>query len=296
MKKADLALYRAKAQGASSYVFFDRKMVVQIEARQSLQRELHKAISNNEFELHYQPMIDVKTRKICSIEALVRWRHPQRGLIGPQEFIPIAEATDLIVPLGQWILQQACMDAVTWPQNIKVVVNLSTVQFKKSDLVADVNCALLKSGLSARRLEVDVRESALVDDDGGNLQTMYQLKKLGVTIALDDFGTGYSSLNCLTRFPFDKIKIDSSFISNMTRSPACAAVIATATTLGRCLDIQTTAEGVESKQEFESLCASGINFVQGYLFGPPRPASELRFFELYHLGSIDGDNRLTNAS
>ena len=155
MKKADLALYCAKAQGASSYVFFDRKMVVQIEARQSLQRELHKAISNNEFELHYQPMIDVKTRKICSIEALVRWRHSQRGLIGPQEFIPIAEATDLIVPLGQWILQQACMDAVTWPQNIKVVVNLSTVQFKKSDLVADES-ALLKSGLSALRLEVNV--------------------------------------------------------------------------------------------------------------------------------------------
>jgi len=270
--------------------------VEQIEARQSLECALRKAISNNELELHYQPIMDVQTRKICAIEALVRWRHPQRGLISPHEFLHVAEATDLIVPLGQWILLQACMDAITWPSNIKVVVNLSTVQFKKSGLVADVNYALLKSGLSARRLEVDITESALFDDDGRNLQTMYQLKKLGVTIALDDFGTGYSSLNYLAMFPFDKIKIDSSLISNMTRSPACASVIATAISLGRFFNIQTTAEGVESKQEFESLCASGINFVQGYLFAPPRPASELQFCDLYRLGSIDGDNRLPNAS
>ena len=296
MKRADLALYRAKARGPYSYVFFDREMVEQIEARQSLEYALREAISNHELEVHYQPIIDVKTCRICSIEALVRWRHPQRGLIGPHEFLPAAEATDLIVPLSRWILLRACTDAITWPPNIKVVVNLSTAHFKKSDLMADVNYALLKSGLSAGRLEVDITEFALFDDDGRNLRTMYQLKEIGVTIAFDDFGIGYSSLNYLTIFPFDKMKINSSLISNMTRSPECAAVIATAITLGRCLDIQTTAEGVESKQEFESLRASGIDFVQGYLFGPPRPASELQFSDLYRVGLIDGDNRLTNTS
>jgi len=277
MKIADLALYRAKAQGPNSYVLFDRRIAAQIEARQSLECELRKAISNDELELHYQPIIDAKTQKIRSIEALVRWRHPKIGLINPREFMPVVEATGLIVPIGQWILQRACMDAITWPPNIKVVVNLSTLQFKKSNLIADVNYALLKSGLSARRLEVDITESALSDDQGRNLQTMHQLKKLGVTIALDDFGTGYSSLKNLTMFPFDKIRIDSSFISKMTKSPTCATVIATVITLGRCLDILTTAKGVESKQEFDSLRASGINLVQGLLFGPPCPAAELYF-------------------
>jgi len=296
MKRADLALYCAKARGRNSYIFFDNKMMVQIEARRSLESELRKAISNNEFELHYQPVVDVKTQTICSIEALVRWRHPKKGLINPHEFIPVAEATDLIVPLGQWILQRACMDAVKWPANIKVVVNLSTVQFRKSNLMEDVNYALLKAGLSARRLELDVTESVLFDDDGRNLETMHELRKLGVTIALDDFGTGYSPLNNLTMFPFDKIKIDRSFTVNMTKSPACAAVIATAVTLGRCLDTLTTVEGVESKQEFESLRVSGINFVQGYLFGPPRPASELQFDYFCCHESIDDDDRVTVAN
>ena len=158
MKRADLALYRAKARGPYSYVFFDREMVEQIEARQSLEYALREAISNHELEVHYQPIIDVKTCKICSIEALVRWQHPQRGLNGPHEFLPAAEATDLIVPLSRWILLRACTDAITWPPNIKVVVNLSTAHFKKSDLMADVNYALLKSGLTAGRLEVDITE------------------------------------------------------------------------------------------------------------------------------------------
>ena len=296
MKRADLALYCAKAQGRSKYVFFNRAMVTEIEARRRTEDELRNAISNDELELHYQPMIDVKTCRICSIEALVRWRHPQRGLIGPHEFIPIAEATDLIVPLGKWVLQRACKDAALWPANIRVVVNLSTVQFRKSNLLTDINYALRKSGLSARRLEVDVTESALFDDDGRNLETMHQLKKLGVTIALDDFGTGYSSLNNLTMFPFDKVKIDRSFTLNMTKSPACAAVIATVITLGRCLDILTTAEGVESKQEFESLRVSGINLVQGYLFGPPCPVSELHIDDFYNHELVDGDDRVPTVN
>ena len=291
MKAADIALYHAKDQGRSSYAFFERAMVTEIEARQRTENELRKAISKNELELHYQPMIDVETRRICSIEALVRWRHPTKGVIGPHEFIPIAEATDLIVPLGRWVLQQACTDASKWPANIKVVVNLSTAQFKKSNLVSDINYALFKSGMSARRLEVDITESALSENEGRNLETMHQLKRLGITIALDDFGTGYSSLNNLTMFPFDKIKIDRSFTLNMTKNPACAAIIATVITLGRCLDILTTAEGVESKQEFESLRASGINFVQGYFFGLPRPVSELQFDDSYNRELNDNDDR-----
>ncbi len=295
VKRADFALYRAKAQGPNNYVFFDRKIAAQIEARQNLECELRKAISNGEFELHYQPIIDVKTQKSCSIEALVRWRHPKIGLIGPREFMPVAEATGLIVPIGQWILQRACVDATAWPPNIKVVVNLSTLQFKKSNLVADVSCALLDSGLSAQRLEVDITESVFSADDGRNLQTLHQLKKLGVTIALDDFGTGYSSLKNLTMFPFDKIRIDGSFVSKMTKSPVCATVIATVITLGHCLELQTTAKGVESKQEFESLRASGINFVQGFLFGPPRPASELQFDDFCFDEVITDDARAIGA-
>ena len=293
IKRADFALYRAKARGSNNYVFFDRKIAAQIESRQNLECELRKAISNDEFELHYQPIIDAKTEKTCSIEALVRWRHPKIGLISPQEFMPVAEATGLIVPIGQWILQRACMDATAWPPNIAVVVNLSTMQFKKSDLVADVKYALVESGLPARRLEVDITESALSDDDGINLQTMNQLKKLGITIALDDFGTGYSSLKKLTMFPFDKIKIDSSFISKMTKSSTCATVIATVITLGRCLDILTTAKGVEAIQEFKSLRASGINFVQGFLFAPPCPASEIHFEESCCHELIEDDERAT---
>ena len=295
VKRADFALYRAKAQGSNNYVFFDRKIAAQIEARQNLECELRKAISNDEFELHYQPIMDAKTEKTCSIEALVRWRHPKIGLISPREFMPAAEATGLIVPIGQWILQRACMDATAWPPNIKVVVNLSTLQFKKSNLVADVNCALLKSGLSARRLEVDITESAFSDDDGRNLQTLHQLKKLGVTIALDDFGSGYSSLKNLTMFPFDKIRIDGSFVSKMTKSPACATVIAAVITLGHCLELLTTAKGVESKQEFKSLRASGINLVQGFLFGPPRRASELHFDNSCSDEFIEDDDRAIGA-
>lgn len=295
MKRADLALYCAKARGRSNYVFFDRKMMVQIEMRQRLESELRKAVSSNELELHYQPIIDVKTRTICSVEALVRWRHPQLGLISPREFMPIAEVTDLIVPLGQWVLQRACMDAIAWPAHIKVVVNLSTAQFRKANLVADINRALLKSGLSARRLEVDVKESVTLDDDGGHLETMHQLKKLGVSIALDEFGTGSSSLNSLTKFPFDRIKIDKTFILNMTKSSGCAAVVATAITLGRCLNIGTTAVGVMSKQEFESLRVSGIDFVQGYLFGPPCPASELHIDGFCNHESIDENDRVAAA-
>jgi diguanylate cyclase (GGDEF)-like protein/PAS domain S-box-containing protein len=281
MKRADMALYRAKAEGRNGYAFFDPAMTAQADARHTLENDLRRAIANKELELHYQPVIDVKTCKLCAVEALVRWRHPRKGFISPDQFIPVAEATGLIIPLGEWVLQQACADAVTWPAHVKVAVNLSPVQFKKSNLMDVAICALVESGLPPQRLEVEITETVLLENEGKNMTVMRQLKNLGISIALDDFGTGYSSLKYLTMFPFDKIKIDKSFTLNMTKSPASAAIIATVLSLGRSLDIATTAEGVETKQDFESLRVSGVNFVQGFLFSRAVPASELDFNKVY---------------
>jgi EAL domain-containing protein (putative c-di-GMP-specific phosphodiesterase class I) len=193
------------------------------------------------------------------------------------DFIPLAEQTGLIIPLGEWVLQRACADAMSWPPHVKVAVNLSSAQFKKGNLLDVILCVLVESGLSPRRLELEITESVLFENEGRNVTMMYQLKNLGISIALDDFGTGYSSLSHLTMFPFDKIKIDKSFTLNMTKNHTSAAIIAAVLSLGRSLDIATTAEGVETWQEFQSLRVSGVNFVQGYLFGRPCPASELEF-------------------
>ncbi|HTS41982.1 MAG TPA: EAL domain-containing protein [Xanthobacteraceae bacterium] len=281
MKKSDMALYRAKADGRNSYSFFDPAMTAQADARHHLERDLRKAISNEEFELHYQPVIDVKTQKICAVEALVRWRHPKQGLVSPLDFIPLSEETGLIVPLGEWVLQQACKDAVNWPSHIKVAVNLSPVQFRKGSLLDVILCLLVETGLPPHRLELEITESVLFENEGRNVTMMHQLKNLGISIALDDFGTGYSSLSYLTMFPFDKIKIDKSFTLNMTKNTASAAIIAAVLSLGRSLDIATTAEGVETWQEFQSLRVSGVNFVQGNLFAQPKPVTELDFDRVY---------------
>ncbi len=281
MKKADMALYRAKADGRNGYAFFDPTMTAEVDARHSMENDLRRAISNGEFELQYQPVIDVKTRRICGAEALLRWRHPSKGLINPAEFIALAEETGLIVPIGEWVLQQACADAVKWPPHVKVAVNLSSVQFKRGNLLDVILCILVDTGLSPQRLEIEITESALFENEGSNVTMMHQLKNLGISIALDDFGTGYSSLSYLTMFPFDKIKIDKSFTLNMTRNPTSASIIAAVLSLGRSLGIATTAEGVETRQELRSLYASGVNFVQGYLFGRPCRADELDFDTVY---------------
>ena len=289
MKKADMALYKAKADGRNGYSFFDPAMTAQANARHHMEKDLRRAISNKEFELHYQPVVDVKTRRICGAEALVRWRHPEKGLISPLEFIPLAEETGLIVPLGEWVLQQACADAVSWPSRVKVAVNLSSVQFKKGNLLDVILCILVETGLTPQRLELEITETVLFENEGTNVTMMHQIKNLGISIALDDFGTGYSSLSYLTMFPFDKIKIDKSFTLNMTRNPASAAIIAAVLSLGRSLGIATTAEGVETRQEFRSLQASGVNFVQGFLFSRPRPVSEIDFDKIYDLETLDVD-------
>jgi diguanylate cyclase (GGDEF)-like protein len=271
VKKADVALYAAKAEGRNDFRLFKPHMVQAADQQKALENDLRQAIANREFELHYQTIIDVRTQKICGAEALVRWHHPQRGVLDPDQFISVAEASGLIVPLGDWILQQACSDASSWPACIKLAVNLSAVQFNKGNLFEVVLCALVESGLNAERLELEITESALLDRQAAHLQTIRQLKNLGVTVALDDFGTGYSSASYVTKFPFDRIKIERSFTQGAIERRDCAAVIASVLALARELDMSVTAEGVETERQFQMLRNAGIECAQGYLFGRPAP-------------------------
>jgi diguanylate cyclase (GGDEF)-like protein len=277
MKKADLALYEAKSEGRDGFRLYHPRMIEKAQSRHHLERDLREAIAREQFELHYQPIIDVSTRLPIGVEALVRWRHPQDGLLPPTRFIPLAEETGLIVALGEWVLRKACADATAWPPHIRVAVNLSAVQFKKCNLLDVVLRALDESGLAADRLELEITETVMLESEVNLLDMIRQLKNLGVSIALDDFGTGYSSLSYLAMFPIDKIKIDKSFTQGLTRRSECAAIVSSVTTLGYGLDITTAAEGVETEQQFRLLHAAGVNVVQGYLFGRPCPARELDF-------------------
>ena len=275
MKNADLALYRAKADGGGVYRFFEIEMDTRMQARRALELDLRKAIINGEFELYYQPITNVKTRQITSFEALVRWHHPDRGMIPPLEFIPIAEETGLIVPLGEWIIRQACADAVLWPGDITVAVNLSPAQFKSRNLVPSVFNALAASGLPASRLELEITEMVLVQESDGAFETLHRFRDIGIGIAMDDFGTGYSSLGYLRSFPFNKIKIDKSFIRDLPTKKDNMAIVRAVVGLSSSLGIITTAEGVETVEELASVAAEGCNEVQGYLFSTPRPAAEV---------------------
>jgi diguanylate cyclase (GGDEF)-like protein/PAS domain S-box-containing protein len=269
LKMADMALYGAKSAGRNGYRFFDPDMGAAADAR--------LAIAQNEFELHYQPIIDTKTRRICSAEALIRWRHPTKGLIAPDHFIPLAEDTGMIAQIGMWVLRTACTDAATWPANVKVAVNLSPVQFRKTDLADAVMTALAEAGLPPERLEVEITETALIESAAECLPALHRFKNAGIAIALDDFGTGYSSLSQLTMFPFDKIKIDKSFTQNLTKRAECAAIISAALTLAQNLDIATTAEGVETNDQYKLLRLAGVTSLQGYLFQRPCPVSQIDF-------------------
>ena len=281
LKMADLALYRAKSSGRNGYSFFDPEMSEVASARQEIENDLRRAIQQNELELHYQPIIDTRTRKICSVEALVRWRHPTKGLIYPDLFIPLAEETGLITQIGDWVLRTACVEAATWPAEIKVAVNLSLVQFRKTNLPDAVMRALVDSGLRPERLELEITETALIESAAECLPALRQFKSAGITIVLDDFGTGYSSLSQLAMFPFDKIKIDKSFTQNLTKRSECAAIVSATLTLAQNLDIATTAEGVETVEQYRLLRLAGVTSLQGYLFKRPGPASEIDFFGIY---------------
>ena len=287
MKMADLALYRAKSAGRNGYRFFDPEMSMAASARHELENELRRAIQNGELELHYQPIVDTKTCVICGAEALIRWRHPIKGIISPDQFIPLAEETGMITQIGDWLLQTACADAMSWPVGIKVSVNLSAVQFRRSNLVDIAILALAQSGLPPERLELEITETALIESATECLPILRQFKNLGISIALDDFGTGYSSLSQLMMFPFDKIKIDRSFIQNLTKRTECAAIIAATLTLARSLDIETTAEGVETAEQYRLLRLAGVTSLQGYLFQRPCPSSEIDFTSAFKIPEIE---------
>jgi diguanylate cyclase (GGDEF)-like protein len=276
MKNADLALYRAKADGGGIYRFFELEMDARMQARRAIELDLRKAIVNGEFELYYQPIVDVKSEHITSCEALIRWHHPERGMIAPLEFIPVAEETGLIVPLGEWVLRQACAQAARWPDHVTVAVNLSPAQFKSRNLLATVVNALAASGLPAKRLELEITELVLLQDNDGAFAVLRQLRDLGIRIAMDDFGTGYSSLGYLRSFPFDKIKIDQSFIRDLSSKEGSIAIIRAVVGLSSSMGITTTAEGVETKEQLARLTLEGCDEVQGFLFSPPRPAKELQ--------------------
>jgi len=278
LKSVDLALYRAKSDGRNNYRFFEQSMEAEVRLRRALEFDLRRAVSQNEFELHYQILIDVDAKKVCGVEALVRWRHPQHGLILPDRFIPLAEETGLIQPLGEWIIRQACADAHRWPTHIKLAVNLSPVQFTTGNLVSVITDALVASGLAPERLELEITESVLLQDNANNLATLHQLKSLGLSIVLDDFGTGYSSLSYLQVFPFDKIKIDKSFVAELSSRHDCAAIVCAITGLARALSIDTIAEGVESAEQLALLSTAGCTQAQGSLFGYPLPVGELNFW------------------
>jgi diguanylate cyclase (GGDEF)-like protein len=275
MKGADLALYRAKSQGRNQFCIFEPGMETEAHSRHALEIDLRNAIRCSEFELHYQPVFDIGTETPSGAEALVRWRHFSRGVVSPADFIPLAEETGLIVPLGEWVLRTACCAAMAWPANTTVAVNVSPVQFRKGDLVDTVANALVESGLPPERLELEITETVLLDNNEDNLAILAALKSLGVSIVLDDFGTGYSSLSYLKLFPFDKIKIDRSFVSDLSSRPDCAAIVCAVINLARILNMVTTAEGVETREQLLLLRAAGCSFAQGYLLGRPIPAGEL---------------------
>ncbi|MBC9882084.1 EAL domain-containing protein [Bradyrhizobium sp. INPA01-394B] len=275
LKKADLALYRSKSAGRNCFTIYDEAMSAELEARNTLEGDLRDAIARCQLEVHYQSFMDASTGARRGFEALVRWRHPVRGLIPPDQFIALAEETGLIVPLGEFVLRRACADAAAWPSDLMVAVNLSPIQFKEADLFEVICAALRDSGLSPQRLEIEITESVLLERGTENHAFMERLKSIGIELALDDFGTGYSSLSYLTAFPFDKIKIDKSFIRNLTHQPRSSAIISSIVTLARGLDMSVTAEGVETQDEFERLKALGVNFAQGYLFGRPLPIDRI---------------------
>jgi diguanylate cyclase (GGDEF)-like protein len=276
IKRADLALSRAKSNGRGIYRFFEADMDAQMRDRYKLQLDLRRALANGEFELHYQPLVNLARDQISCLEALMRWRHPERGLVSPAEFIPIAEETGLIVPIGEWALREACAAAAAWPAHINVAANLSANQFKSRNLVQAVFSALAASGLAPERLELEITESVLLQNDDATRTTLHQLRGLGVRIALDDFGTGYSSLSYLRSFPFDKIKIDRCFVADLVNENEDAVAILRAVAgLGLSLGIATTAEGVETKEQLQRVREDGCTEMQGYLFSPPRPIHEI---------------------
>ena len=275
---ADIALFRAKADGRNMYRFFDSAMHGEIQARQALERDLRRAVLQKEFVVHYQPLVNLESGQIIGFEALIRWNHPERGIIDPADFIPFAEETGLIVPIGAWVLREACEEAARWPDDISVAVNLSPVQLREIDLCQTVSNALARSGLAASRLELEITETMMLRNQVVTQETLRKLRALGVRIAMDDFGTGHSSLSTLRTFPIDRIKIDRSFVHDLLSKNDSRAIIQAVVQLASSLGMKTTAEGVETQGESDYLKRAGCTEAQGFLFGkagPPKYAQAL---------------------
>ncbi|KJC42668.1 EAL domain-containing protein [Bradyrhizobium sp. LTSP857] len=276
IKNADLAMYGAKAEGRRTYRFFVPEMDASAKARLTMEQDLRQALVDGGFELHYQPLVNLHTGEVSGCEALLRWRHLERGMISPAEFIPIAEDTGLINELGDWVLRTACNEAATWPAHVRLAVNVSPVQLKCDTLALKIAGALAASGLEPRRLEIEITEAVLIRDDEAALSILHQLRSIGVRIALDDFGTGYSSLSYLKRFPFDKIKIDRCFVSDIADASGAPVIVQAVVNIAAASNMTTVAEGVETEAQREMLRALGCTEMQGYLFSKPKPAAEVR--------------------
>jgi diguanylate cyclase (GGDEF)-like protein len=274
-RQADMALYGAKGDGRGTFRFFETAMDARVKKRRALETDLRRALENGEFELYYQPLVNLERNEVCSCEALLRWHHPERGMVSPAEFIPVAEESGIIVALGEWVLREACAEAASWPEDITVAVNVSPVQFRNQTLALKVIDALNESGLAAHRLAIEITEAVLMQDSEATLSTLHQLRGLGVRIVMDDFGTGYSSLSYLRSFPFDKIKIDRSFINDVSEKDDASSIVQAVTSLARDLKVTTTAEGAETQAQMDKIRALGCTEMQGYLFSRPVPASEL---------------------
>jgi diguanylate cyclase (GGDEF)-like protein len=275
LRSADLALYRAKEAGRGTFAFFEESLNERAQQRRQLEADLRLALERDEFELLYQPLFDLEHNRICSFEALLRWHHPSRGLVSPADFVPVAEDTGLIVPIGAWVIREACARAAHWPEHVRVAVNVSAVQFHRGALNDSILRALADSGLAPNRLEVEITESIFLEGGEATLRLLHALRSLGVRIALDDFGTGYSSLSYLQSFPFDKLKIDRSFIQNLLTRDGAIAIVHAITELANTLGMETTAEGVEETAQLMELRAHGCSSVQGYLFAEPMSADDV---------------------
>jgi diguanylate cyclase (GGDEF)-like protein len=275
LKAADLALYGAKADGRGTYRFFEAAMDSRMKERREIEVALRRSLAAGDFELHYQPLVDVDTRRITGCEALLRWNHPERGTVSPAEFVPVAEEIGLIVQIGEWVLRKACIDAARWPDSIKVAVNLSPIQVMSQNLVPMIIGALAAAGLPARRLEIEITEGVLMQNTESTMATLHRLRELGVRISMDDFGTGYSSLGNLRKFPFDKIKIDRSFVSGLPHDADSCAIVRAISGLATSLSMTATAEGVETQAQLDKVRELGCVEMQGYLFSPPRPLDRL---------------------
>ncbi|KRR00148.1 diguanylate cyclase [Bradyrhizobium jicamae] len=295
LRNADLALYRAKSDGRGTLRFFEPAMDLQMQTRRIMEQDLRRALPGGEFELYYQPVVNLASKEISGFEALIRWNHPIKGMISPASFIPLAEEIGFIVPLGEWVIRQACATAAQWPDHLHVAVNISAIQFRSPGMMQVIIGALAASGLAPTRLEIEITESVLLHNKEATLALLHQLRELGIRIAMDDFGTGYSSLTYLQSFPFDKIKIDRSFVKNITEDSSSLNIVRAVAALANGMGMTATAEGVETAEQLHSIASEGCTEMQGFLFSKPLPAAEIERQFLSGRGPREAQGRIVAA-